>query len=309
MRLAAIDLGSNTVKLTVADVEPSLAIEAVLERADVTRIGEGLDSDPQLRPAAVDRTLRILAEYTEQARDLGADRIGCVGTAGLRGARDAGDFLERVRAVTGLDVEIIDGLREATLAYRAPSSTFGPGPLIVVDVGGRSTEIITGFGPRIADRVSLEVGGVRLTERFLPTDPPTPTERRALRQHLESTLADAPTAPPDAVLVGVSGTILSLMGVHLDLDDMAEVVARAEREWLPADAVRGIVERLAALPAADRRRGSVIPEGRADVIVASATIVSAVCDHYRAPSLRVTHRGVRYGILAEMADEAGHSRR
>ena len=299
-RLAAIDLGSNTIKFTVADVRSPTDLSVVDERAETTRIGEGLEAHGQLQPAAIDRTLAVFTAFVLQARRLGAEQIRCVATAGLRGAQNADVFLHQAREATGVDIEVIDGLREAALAYRAPAQLFGPGPLLVFDVGGRSTEIVVGDGPVMHDRVSLPLGGVRLTERFLPSDPPTAEARATLEAHIDQVLESAPAAPTSATLVGVSGTVLSLAGVHLGLDDMRETVARAATTWLPTDAVESILHALAQQPAAARRRGSVIPEGRADVIVASATIVAAIARRYRSETIRVTHRGVRFGLLIEM---------
>ena len=303
MRLAAIDLGSNTVKMTVADISLPFDTDILLERVEVTRIGEGLDRRGALLPAAIERTLAVLADLANAARQLGAEKIGCVGTAGLRGASNAGDFLRRAADETGITVEVIDGAREAALAYRAPAAIFAQAttPIVVIDVGGRSTEIIVGRGPVATASASLEIGGVRLTERFLPSDPPTLAERQALEAHVRSVLEDAPSAPSDATVVGVSGTVLSLLGLHLGLDDMAETVRRAEQSWLPRHAVAGALEDLAARPATERRFGTVIPEGRADVIVAGTTVLLAALDRLRADRLRVTHRGVRFGLLAEMA--------
>ena len=300
MRFAAIDLGSNTVKLTVADALGDNDWSVVLERAEVTRIGEGLDQSPQLRPEAIERTLRVLTMYAAELDRLGVHAVGCVATAGLRAAADAAAFIERARAETGIAIEIIDGLREAELAYRSPAAAFGPGSLVVVDVGGRSTELVVGHGPTIDARASLEIGGVRLTERFLPTDPPTTSERQALESHIASVLAEAPPKPPDADLVGVSGTVLSLMGIHLGLQAMDRTVRQGEGRRLPTTAIAQAIEDLAKVPAAQRVRGDVIPPGRADVIVAGATILRAICDRYGVSSVLVTHRGVRFGVLSEL---------
>ncbi len=304
MKLAAIDLGSNTAKLTIADVHSATEIVPIVERADFTRIGEGLETQPYLQPQAIERTLNVLAEYADEARRAGAVRIACVATAGLRGATNAPAFIDRVQADTGIRIEVIDGLREAALAYRAPAAAFGPGPLIVVDVGGRSTEIISGRGATIIDRASLEIGGVRLTERFLASDPPSDEQRQALGAHLTGSLRAAPPKIQGAVLVGVSGTALSLMGVHRGDTDIRHTVRYAEGGWLPTTAIRTILDDLARVPASERLRGSVIPNGRADVIVAGASILLAVCQHYDVEGLRVTHRGVRFGLLYEMIDRA-----
>ena len=303
MKLAAIDLGSNTVKLAVARADaPTRSLDVFFERADVTRLGEGLDRHGALLPEAMARTLAVLKAQVTEARSLGAERIQCVGTAGLRGAANAHEFLRRAHEEAGVTIEVIDGHREAALAYRAPAAMFGPAPLIVVDIGGRSTEIISGRGPTVDGLASLEIGGVRLTERFLPSDPPTQDQREALEAYVRVSMGTAPPAPSDAVVVGVSGTVLSLFGLHLNLDDMAETIRRADGAWLPRDAVASLCDVLAAIPAQERQRGTVLPAGRADVIVAGATVLLGILDHYRCLRMRVTHRGVRFGLLSEMAD-------
>src|SRR5262249_44345868 len=153
---------------------------------------------------------------------------GCVGTAGLRGAANAPEFLARAKRELGLEVEVIDGLREAELAFRAPALSYGPGAIIVVDIGGRSTEVVSGSGAGIEGRVSLEIGSVRLTERFLKSDPPAKEELRALVDFLPGALAATPPADDRAKLIGVSGTVMSLMGLQLDVDDIEDAVARGE---------------------------------------------------------------------------------
>ncbi|MEM7679280.1 MAG: Ppx/GppA family phosphatase, partial [Myxococcota bacterium] len=139
MKAAAIDVGSNTVKMTVAERSPDGQTSVVKERADFTRIGEGLDQTGRLQPEAIERTLAAVTSYVKTARELGADRIAAVGTAGLRGAQNADVFLQRARNEAGVDIEVIAGHREASLAYRAPAAEYGPGSMVVVDIGGRST--------------------------------------------------------------------------------------------------------------------------------------------------------------------------
>jgi len=302
VRLAAIDLGSNTLKYTLADVEPAGALEVVEERAQITRIGEGLDKNGYLLDAAMERTFAALAEIVAAAEAGGAERIACVATAGMRGASNAHLFLSRAKDELGLDVEIIHGLREAELAFKAPAASFaGDGSIVVFDVGGRSTELIVGGAGGIDARVSLEMGGVRLTERFLPSDPPTEPELEALWAHVRAVLATAPDAPLDARMVGVSGTIVSLAGVDLDLDDLGETVERAEGRALTRRAIEAIYEDLRKKTTQERLRGTVIPEGRADVIVAGIAITLAAMERYGVDEMIVTNRGVRFGLLFELA--------
>lgn len=299
--VAAIDLGSNTVKMTVAEVSAPASLRVIHERAEVTRIGEGLDKNGYLLDTAMARTLSELERFAAAAREHGASQMRAVGTAGLRGASNAAQFLAQVREKTGIEVEIIDGMREAELAFRAPSSAFGPGPVAVVDLGGRSTEIIIGRAGHIEAKVSLEVGSVRLTERSLPSDPPTLAELDNARAYFRTLLAGAPSWIEGATLVGVSGTILALLGLELRIHDAEKLAHDADGRTLHRPSVDVFYERFRRLPAAERIVGSIIPSGRADVIVAGMLIVGEIMDHYRQREMRVTGRGVRYGLLYELA--------
>lgn len=300
MKAAAIDLGSNTVKITVAEVSPSGEISALREDAEITRVGEKLDENGFVLPAALERTLAALGRMVAEARGLGAERIACVATAGLRGASNAHLLLERAQRELGLDIEIISGLREAELTFAGPALRFGPGPLAVVDIGGRSTEIVTGAGGRAEARCSLELGAVRLTERFLASDPPAAAELASAAAEVRARLLDAPEVAAGATWVGVSGTVMSLFGWSRSLGTIEEVVA-SDGAALSREAVARALAELAARPAPDRVRGTVIPPGRADVIVAGALILLEILDLHRATELRVSNTGVRFGLLAELA--------
>lgn len=301
MRIAALDLGSNSLKITVASIDPGGALEVIGEDAIITRIGQDLDKTNRLSDEAIARTISGLERLVAFALANGAAEIACVGTAGLRGASNAKDFLEQARRACAIDIEIIDGTREAELAFRAPAMMYGPGPIVVVDVGGRSTEIATGRQGQIDARISFEIGSVRLTERFLAHDPPLDDELARLDAHLDETLLAAPETEKEAKLIGVSGTVLSLMGVQLGLDAMEAAVRLGEGRPLMVASVLAAYEDLRRKPAKARIRGSVIPPGRADVIVAGARIVAAVIERYGAEAMIASNRGVRYGVLYELA--------
>lgn len=277
--------------------------EVLYEDAKITRVSEGLETTGSLGPVPIERTLAQLKTYVDAARDLGARKLACVATAGLRGADGAAAFIDAAKTRTGIDVEIIDGLREAELSFSAPSARYGTGTIAVVDVGGRSTEIIIGRRGAIDGRVSLPLGGVRLTERFFESDPPSPEALGACRDHVAAVLGEAPRATqsePIGALIGVSGTIMSLLGVQLGLTEMADVIAH-EGSVLRRESVRATLQTLATQPAAQRVRGSVIPSGRADVIVAAAIVVDGILEHFAATSMIASQLGVRYGLLYEMA--------
>jgi exopolyphosphatase/guanosine-5'-triphosphate,3'-diphosphate pyrophosphatase len=255
----------------------------------------------------MDRTLVVLERYVERAKRAGAESIRCVGTAGLRGARNADLFLARARAEAGVEIEVIAGLREAELSFRAPAAAFGPGPVIVADVGGRSTEVIVGTAGAIEARVSFEIGSVRITERFMHADPPTAAEVDAARSFISATLASAPEATTGARLVGVSGTVLALLGLQLGLDDMKTLVSQHDGTELERAYVLRALADLGQMPAKERVRGTVLPPGRADVIVAGTLIVLALFERYGAERMIASNRGVRYGLIYEMTGSSAPS--
>lgn len=300
MKLAACDLGSNSLKLTAVEVTGG-GLRTLYEDAVVTRIGEGLDRTGRLGDAPMERTLAALKTRIDYVRALGVHEIRCVATAGMRGASNARQFMDRVLAETGVRIELIDGLREAELAFSSPAADFGPGPVLVVDPGGRSTELVFGVLDRIEARVSLEIGGVRLTERFLPSDPPSEPEVLASAEFIRAELeALAPRPDRPYTLVGVSGTVMALLGLQLGIDAMRELVETRDGHPLSLESVQRSYEDLRLRTKAERLRGTIIPEGRADVIVAGAQIVLETMRFYGQAELRATHRGVRYGLLHEM---------
>jgi len=179
--IAALDIGTNSVKATVATVLDGGAIDVLEEMSRVTRLGEGVDSDGRLRPAAITRTLDTVVEFCAKARGLGAFRISGVGTSALRDAANGRELLDGVRERCGVDVEVVTGLREAELAYRAVTadrqvSLDRSKPVLIFDIGGGSTELIAGDASGIRNHASLDIGAVRLTERYIKSDPPADAE-------------------------------------------------------------------------------------------------------------------------------------
>ncbi len=181
-RLAAIDVGTNTVLLLVAE-RRGAELAPLLERAEITRLGRGVDASGRLDPAAIRATVDVIASYAADARRLGAERIVCVATSAARDAANGAEFFAAARKAAGLSPEIIPGDEEARLVYASAWRDFGAAgaSLSVLDVGGGSTEFTVGDGPRPRGRTSLQVGAVRLTERHVRNDPPTAAEVDALR--------------------------------------------------------------------------------------------------------------------------------
>lgn len=314
-RVAAIDIGSNGLKLTLLERVAPGSVHRLHEEEVITRVSEGLERSGRLDPAAIERTLAALADRVAFARGLGATRVGCVATAGLRGAEGREVFLSRARAEAGVEVRVIDGEEEAALAFAASALGTGGARRLAVDVGGRSTELALGVGTAPDAVASLPLGGVRLTERFLDGDPPTPDSLAALRAHVRAVLdAELPSPrfpvrlPGEVPLVGLSGTVLALVGLALSEASLGKVVARAEGFVLDRSLVAELGARLAQVPAKDRVLGDVIPPGRADVVVAGVLLIEGILDRFEAEHLHVGTGSVGVGLglrlLAEDEPEA-----
>ena len=304
MRLAAIDVGTNSTKLIVADVSGDGALTIVSEQAEVTRLGEGVDATRRLSDAAQARTLEAISRFAEDARQLGAVEVLGAGTSALRDAENGSDFLADVVNDAGVEIEIISGDREAQLAFFAVASDPSLGlsasdPLLVFDIGGGSTELILGSGLGVGRHRSLDVGAVRLTERFLRSDPPTASELAQAAAYARDALNafSAPDLTPR--VMGIGGTALNVAAVTLGLTkpDPAAVHALSVSH---AD-VAAALTRFQSVPLAGRRVIPGLEPKRADVIVAGALLLDALLTHLRADHFTLSARGLRYGLLAEYA--------
>jgi exopolyphosphatase/guanosine-5'-triphosphate,3'-diphosphate pyrophosphatase len=296
-RVAAIDVGTNTVLLLVAERWDERLVP-VVERAEITRLGRGVDATGRLDPAAIRETVAVLAEYAREARALGAERIACVATSAARDAANGAEFFEASRAAAGLVPEVISGEEEARLVYGSAYRDFGAGgALAVLDVGGGSTEFIVGEGPAPRARTSLQVGAVRLTERHVRGDPPAPDEVARLRSGAREALRPlAALAPgPGARLVGVAGTVTTLCAVSQALPVYdAERVHGATMTLVEIEA---LLERLAGLTVRARAALPGMEPKRADVIVAGGMVVAEAMRVAGFERLTVSDRGVRWGLV------------
>ncbi len=314
-RVAAIDVGTNTVLLLVAERRED-GIAPLVERAEITRLGRGVDATGRLDPAAIAETVRVLAGYAAEARALGAGAIACVATSAARDAANGAEFFEATRAAAGIVPEIISGDEEARLVWRSAWRDFGglaglpgaAGPLgspagpalAVLDVGGGSTEVSFGDGPAPRGRRSLQVGAVRLTERHVREDRLSPATLAALRAAAREALApldamDGLGGLPGARLVGVAGTVTTLAAVVQALP--AYDAERVHGSTLGLDEVEVLVERLAALTVAERAALPGMEPKRADVIVAGAVVVAEATRRLGFDRLTVSDRGVRWGLV------------
>lgn len=299
-RWATIDVGTNTVLLLVAERRGG-GLAPVLERAEITRLGRGVDATGRLDPAAIRETVATLADFARSARDLGAPVLACVATSAARDAANGAEFFSAARDGAGLSPEVIAGEEEARLVWASAWRDFGrPGePLAVLDVGGGSTELCFGEGPSPRGRASLQVGAVRLTERHVRGDPPSPGEVERLRAAAREAvrpLASMEGRPSAAGrLVGVAGTVTTLAAVIQALP--AYDAERVHGSVLSFDDIERLATTLAALTVKERAALPGMEPKRADVILAGAVVVAEAMRATGFDALVVSDRGVRWGLL------------
>jgi exopolyphosphatase / guanosine-5'-triphosphate,3'-diphosphate pyrophosphatase len=269
-RAAAIDIGTNSTRLLVADVEEG-RLEELVRTTTITRLGEGVDAGRRLLPAAIERTLAVLEEYAGAIEALGAERTLVVATSAARDAANGREFLDGIARRFGFATRLLSGDEEAGLTRRGVGAA-GEGTL-VVDVGGGSTELILG-----ERRASIDVGSVRLTERFLHGDPPAAGELEQASAYARSLLPELQVERA----IGVAGTVAQL---HLLAGE------------LTAEAVERELAHLAALTAAQRAALPAMVPGRAPVIVGGTLVVREVLRAYGLPGIAFSVRDLLDGAL------------
>jgi len=312
-RRAVIDIGTNSVKLLVADVAGTDVVP-VVEAAEQTRLGRGFYPHHILQPEAVRATARAVAQFAARARELGATDVRVFATSAARDAKNPGELLLAVDAACGCRVQIISGAQEAEWAFRGVTTSpqFVAAPLLLLDVGGGSTEFILGQGEHKHFRHSFPLGVVRLLETLPHSDPPAPAELKATRAWLDEFLRREVTArlelavarersQGELLLVGTGGTagVLASLEARLPAFDRAAI----ESVRLPAARVSEWVEHLWSLPLAERRQLPGLPPPRADVMLMGAAIYEAVMRALHFPELRVSTRGLRFAAILETPPE------
>jgi exopolyphosphatase/guanosine-5'-triphosphate,3'-diphosphate pyrophosphatase len=292
-RVAAIDIGTNSVLLLVAE-RRGQDVVALTDRATITRLGRGVDATRTLAPEAVERTLACLASYATEARSLGVTRFDVVGTSAMRDAHGGEEFRARATEILGTAPRTIPGAEEARLTFLgALAGTNAPKSALVIDIGGGSTEIVASNNGEISG-VSVDVGAVRMTERFVRSDPPTASELGSVREAARAAFSTTLLASRPAALVAVAGTATTI-AAHV-LDVVPYDGAKIHGATLTRSALRTALDELARMSLAERRQARAIEPARADVIVAGAEILDVALEVAQASELIVSDRGVRWGL-------------
>ncbi len=303
-RVAAIDIGTNSVLLLVAEETGNAGakrLRPVLERATITRLGQGVDASGALAADAIDRTRVCLEAYAAEISSAGAERVAIVGTSAMRDARGGAELRASIATMFGVEARVLTGDEEAHLTFAGAVGGLAlpaEDEVAVFDVGGGSTEVVIGGAagteaPRFAH--SFDIGSVRLTERH--------DERIAeIEKAVRTELANLPELPPAHAPIGVAGTMTTLAAVSLGLSPYDG--ARVHGHVMPAVEVRRVVRELAEMDIEARRHVPGMEPARADVIVAGGVIVQTLLALWHSDSVVVSDRGVRWGLAEQLLQEA-----
>ncbi|HLM06009.1 MAG TPA: Ppx/GppA phosphatase family protein [Blastococcus sp.] len=311
-RVAAVDCGTNSIRLLVADVPEAGPHTDLLRRMEVVRLGEGVDATGRLSPVAIERTRRVLAEYAAQAEDLGATAVRMVATSATRDAANRADFEGMVVATLGRKPDVVAGTEEAELSFIGATASLGAAaaahgsppprpPFLVVDIGGGSTEFVLGDEAGVRAARSVDIGCVRLTERHLHDDPPTAEQVRRAEDDIRTALAlvtDEVAVGDAASLVGVAGSVTTVAAIALDLPEYDADAIHGSR--ISVEDVRAVTADLLAATRARRAAMPVMHPGRVDVIGAGALVLRVLMDEFGLPEVVVSEHDILDGIALRL---------
>ena len=301
MRLAAIDVGTNTTRLLIAEAQGT-GYRELDRRLTFTRLGEGVDSGKVIQPLAMKRTLAAIAEFCSLCGEFGVEQVKVAGTSAVRDARNSSEFLEAAARLSGSPAVALTGDEEARLSFWGATGDLTAPKCLVCDIGGGSTEFVMGTpSAGIAGRISLDIGSVRLTERYLVSDPPATEEILLMEAAIDDLLAGVDEqieGGSEAMFVGLGGTVTTLAAIHLGLDRY--VPDKVDQTTLRRDSLDALYRNLARMSLAERYRISVLPEGRADVIVAGAGILSRIMAKWSFAEVVVSEKDILDGLVLQM---------
>ncbi len=301
-RYAVIDVGTNSVKLHIGERGLDGRWRTVVDRAEVTRLGEGLEQCRMIVDTARNRTVAAIAGMADEAKRRGVLAIAAVGTAGLRVALNRNEVIDAIEAATGLRVEVIAGDEEGRLAYMAARSGLGraPGSLAVFDTGGGSTQFMFGHDSIVDERFSVDVGAVRYTERYKLDGAVSPDVLREAMVAISADLSRIEGRPVPDTLVALGGAVTNITAVKHALARYDPAVVQGT--VLDRAEVERQIELYRSRDAHARRTIIGLQPKRAEVILAGACIVLTIMEKLRKPTLTVSDRGLRHGVLAERFD-------
>ncbi|RBY95131.1 exopolyphosphatase [Blastococcus sp. TF02-8] len=312
-RVAAIDCGTNSIRLLVADVPADGGHTDLLRRMEVVRLGQGVDATGRLAPEAIERTRVVLAEYAAQARELDVEDVRMVATSATRDAANRADFEDMVRTTLGRTPDVVTGREEAELSFLGATGSLAaaaaahglepaPAPWLVVDIGGGSTEFVLGGAGGVTAARSVDIGCVRLTERHLHDDPPTAEQIALTERDIRAALAEVTAEVPvdrAASLVGLAGSVTTVAALALGLPRYDSDAIHGSR--IAIDDVRRVSRGLLAATREQRAAEPVMHPGRVDVIGAGALILRVLMDEFDLTEVTVSEHDILDGIALRLA--------
>jgi exopolyphosphatase/guanosine-5'-triphosphate,3'-diphosphate pyrophosphatase len=305
-RVGAIDIGTNSVRLLVADVDgagPDAKLQPLERQMRITRLGAGVDRNRSLAPDAIARTVDVLRGYRATLDDLGVTRLRATATSAARDASNRDDFFTAAHDALRITPELLSGDDEAALSFLGATAELdAPAPFLVVDIGGGSTELVLGTDAPTG-LVSLDIGCVRVTEQFLESDPPAPEELSNAVASVRDLVADVPRVVPGAAdaatLVGLAGTVTTVAAIELGLP--AYDPERIHHFRLTRDAAEDVFRTLATESAAQRAHNPGLEAGRVDVIVGGAIVLVSVMRVLGFDEMLVSEADILDGLVRSQA--------
>jgi len=311
VRITAIDIGTNTILMLIADLNDDGRIKTIKDEIAFPRLGRGVDESGVISPESMDRVLSVLKDYRRTSGAAGSEKIIACGTSALRDSRNRYEVLTRIRQDALIDVEILSGEQEAqwTFLGALSGSPRSRGHFVVIDIGGGSTEITLGTQNNVERRLSLDLGCVRLTERFLHSSPPTSEElQRAMLSARASFRRLGDIDARTYRLVGVAGTITTLAALDQDLSRFEP--DKVDGYDLDIKKIKSIFEHLRARTIDEIQSSPIVPAGRADILLAGTLVLLEFMTVHRFERIRVSKRGLRYGlVLREFERMKEHKKR
>ena len=296
-KIAAVDIGTNTALLLVAEVTKQNEIIPIAQEEKIVRLGQGVDRNKYLNSEAIGRTLMAIREQVKIAENLGAEKILISGTSAVRDAANREILLSEIENNFGITMQVLSGDEEAELTYfGALSNKTLRGDILLVDIGGGSTEFIFGTQQKIKYVFSLNIGSVRLTERFVQNDPITETEYKSIRRAVKEQLSSL-KGFDTGQLMGIAGTVTTLAAMHLQMNIYDS--SKIDNSLLRISQTKKIVSDLKKKTLSQRRKFPGLKHERADVILAGALILLEVMQHFKFNETLVSDRGVRFGLILQ----------
>ena len=308
MKKAAIDIGSNSTRLFIAEIKKNEIVDSIVRETVITRLGKGVEDKSVLGKKGINKTIGVLKDYSKIIKNKKVSKVQTVATCAVREAKNASDFIDQVRKSTSIDIDVIDGKKEADLSFKGaisdPIIRKSGSFYIIIDIGGSSTEIIYGDRDKVIYSDSMSAGAVRFTEKFLKDDPPTTEQIVELRKHLVTLLdkhfKKSPLTEPDKdslSAVSLAGTATTMVSIIKKLDKYEP--DKIHGHTLAREKIEYLLLRLSRMKVKDLKHLKGLHPDRADVIIAGVAIQAEITEYFGLDKIIVSESDILNGILLD----------